>query len=415
MMLLPFPSAFVFPRLWTRQVLSRPACIAAIIAVLAGCSKEPVPPPPAPAEVTAITLKPKDTPVSFEYSAQTQSSREVQIRARVSGFLDKRLYTEGAVVKAGQPMFQMDRKPFEAELLSAQGQLAQQKARLDVARANLARVRPLAEKNAVSQKDLDDAVGAQKQAEAAVLAADGEVRTALLNLGYTAIASPFTGFASFAKVQEGSYVSAGETSLLTTVSQVDPMWVNFSISENELLRYRDQIAKGQLKFPPNNDFLVEVILGDGSVLPDRGRINFTEPSFNQETGTFLVRTELANHKDSLRPGQFVRARVLGATRPNAILLPQRAVLNGPKGHYVWVIGNDGTAKERAVEVGAWEGDDWFISEGLRAGERVVVDGANRVASGARLKITEAGTGPADVKAGASPAQAPQAPLPSESK
>ncbi|RJG06427.1 efflux RND transporter periplasmic adaptor subunit [Noviherbaspirillum cavernae] len=406
MMLPSFPPTFALPRLWSRRILPRLACICAAIALLPACNKQAAPPPPGPVEVTAVTIAPKDTPVSFEFTAQTQSSREVQIRARVDGFLDKRLYTEGAVVRSGQPMFQMDRKPFEATLLSAQGQLAQQQARLDVAKANLARIRPLAQKNAVSQKDLDDAIGNHKQAEAAVLAAQGEVRTARLNLGYTTISSPFTGLSSAARVQEGSYVSAGESSLLTSVSQIDPIWVNFSISENEMLKYREQRAKGQIKFPPNNDFTVEVILSDGSVLPDRGRINFTEPSFSTETGTFLVRTVLPNPKVALRPGQFVRARLLGAVRPDAILVPQRAVLQGAKSHYVWVIGNDGKAKERVVEVGDWLGDNWFISNGLRAGERVVVDGAIRVAAGMPLKVTELPAVSAEAKESVQPAVQP---------
>jgi len=363
--------------------------IAVIGVFLFGCAKKEATTQAPPAlEVTAVTAVAKDTPVDFEFVAQTQSSREVEIRARVNGFLDKRLYTEGEMMRSGQPMFQMDRKPFEAALLSAQGQLEQQRARLDVAKANLARVRPLAAKNAVSKKDLDDAIGAEKQASAAVLAADGEVRTAKLNLGYTTIYSPLKGLSSFAKKQEGSYVTAGDQGLLTTVSQVDPMWVNFSISENELLGYREEIEKGLLKFPDSKDFLIEVVLADGTVFPHRGHINFAEPSFNKDTGTFLVRTELPNPDGLLRPGQFVHAKVIGSSRPGAILVPQRAVLQGAKGHYVWVIDKDNKAKQRVVDIGDWHGDDWFISSGLRAGERVVVDGAMRVAANAPLKITQ---------------------------
>lgn len=356
---------------------------------LAGCSREQQAPPTPPLEVTAVSVTPRDTPVQFEFVAQTQSSREVEIRARVDGFLDKRLYTEGNMVRAGQPLFQMDRKPFEAALQSAEGQLEQQRAKLAVAEANLRRVRPLAARNAVSKKELDDAIGMERSSRAAVLAAEGEVRTARLNLGYTTIASPLQGLSSFAKKQEGSYLTAGAEGLLTTVSQVDPIWVNFSVSENEMLSYRDQIAKGRLKFPRGqNDFEVEVILADGSVFPRRGRINFAEPSFNSETGTFLVRTELSNPQGQLRPGQFVRARVYGATRPHAMQLPQRAVQQGAKGHYVWVIGNDGKARQRVVEVGDWIGDDWFISDGLKAGERVVVDGAGRVSPAAPLRVAQ---------------------------
>lgn len=379
------------PILPARSRLARLRCAAAIgvLALLAaGCAKEAAPPPSGPLQVTAVTVRPQDTPVQFEFVAQTQSSREVEIRARVDGFLDKRLYTEGDMVRAGQPLFQMDRKPFESALLTAEGQREQQRARLEVAEANLARVRPLAARNAVSKKELDDAIGMEKSAKAAVLAADGEVRTARLNLGYTSIVSPLKGLSSFAKKQEGSYLSVGEQGLLTTVSQVDPIWVNFSVSENQQLSYRDQIAKGRLRFPANRDFEVEVVLADGSVYPVRGHINFAEPSFSPETGTFLVRTELPNPKGLLRPGQFVRARVIGSTRPGAIRLPQRAVQQGAKGHYVWVVGNDGKAKQRVVEVGDWYGDDWFISDGLRPGERVVVDGAGRVAPGAPLKVAE---------------------------
>jgi membrane fusion protein (multidrug efflux system) len=371
------------------------AGVAAVLsAILAGCGREEQAPAAQPLQVTAVSVTPHDTPVSFEFVAQTESSRAVEIRARVDGFLDKRLYTEGNMVRAGQPLFQMDRKPFEAALQSAEGQLEQQRAKLETAQANLRRVRPLAARNAVSKKELDDAIGIERSSRAAVLAAEGEVRTARLNLGYTTISSPLQGLSSFSKKQEGSYLTVGEQGLLTTVSQVDPIWVNFSISENELLSYRDQIAKGRLKFPRNNDFQVEVVLADGTVFPKRGRINFAEPSFNSDTGTFLVRTELPNPQGQLRPGQFVRARVFGASRPQALQLPQRAVQQGSKGHYVWVIGNDGKAKQRVVEVGDWIGDDWFISDGLKPGERVVVDGAGRVTPTAPLRVSALAPAPA---------------------
>jgi len=373
--------------------------LAFLVAGLGGCSKEEQAPPPQPLQVTAVSMTPQDTPVSFEFVAQTESSRAVEIRARVDGFLDKRLYTEGGMVHAGQPLFQMDAKPFQAALQSAQGQLEQERAKLDTAEANLRRVRPLAARNAVSKRELDDAVGVERSARAAVLAAEGQVRTASLNLGYTTINSPLRGLSSFAKRQEGSYLTAGEQGLLTTIYQLDPIWVNFSISENQLLSYRDQIAKGRLKFPPGQDFVVEVVLADGTVFPQRGHISFAAPSFNSETGTFLVRTELPNPKGQLRPGQFVRARVFGATRPAALRLPQRAVQDGAKGHFVWVIGEDGKAKQRAVEVGEWIGDDWFISDGLKAGERVVVDGAGRVTPTAPLRVAQMGPTPALASAG----------------
>jgi membrane fusion protein (multidrug efflux system) len=373
----------------------RDILILGALVVMAGCAKEAPPPVVRPVDVTAMTIVPRDAPVVAEFVGQTQSSREVEIRARVDGFLERRVYAEGAQVRAGETLFLMDRKPFEASLQQARGELAQQQAKLQVAEANLARVKPLAEQNAVSKKDLDDAIGNERSARAAVLAAEGSVRQAELNLSYTTITSPLNGLSSFAKIQDGAYVNASNN-LLTTVSALDPMWVNFSISENEQLRFRDEASKGQLKFPPKDQFDVQVVLADGSVYQQFGRISFADASFSKETGTFLVRATFANRKGTLRPGQFVRVHVLGATRPNAILVPQRAVQQGAKSHFVWVVGKDGKAEQRAVGTGDWAGEDWVITQGLRAGEQVVVDGGIRVTPGAALKVTpyQSGSGAA---------------------
>ncbi|HQR54224.1 MAG TPA: efflux RND transporter periplasmic adaptor subunit, partial [Burkholderiales bacterium] len=373
--------------------------LATLLLAIGGCGKEeakPVARPPI--DVTAVTIEPHDTPVPFEFIGQTQSSREVEIRARVDGFLEKRVYIEGELVRTGQPMFLMDRKPFEAALQQAKGELAQRQAQLDTAKANLTRIRPLAEQNAVSKKDLDDAVGAYQSAEAQVLAARGNVRTAELNLGYTTIASPLTGLSSFAKVQDGAYISASNN-LLTTVSQLDPIWVNYSVSENQLLRLREEVARGLLKVPANRAFEVEVVLADGSIFPNRGRVSFADPSFSKETGTFLVRAVFNNSAAILRPGQFVRVRLLGTIQPNAVLLPQRAVQQGAKSHFVWVIGKDDKVEQRVVEVGRWLGDDWFINQGLQPGERVVVDGAIRMSNGAAVNVAAAHVAPARPSAG----------------
>ncbi|WP_232464600.1 efflux RND transporter periplasmic adaptor subunit [Bordetella genomosp. 8] len=361
--------------------------LAATLLLLAACDKPPGGPPPEPVAVTVLTVVQRDTPVQFEFTAQTQSSREVEIRARVDGFLDKRVYQEGDLVKEGQTLFLMDPKPFEAALKTAKGQLAQQQARWTVTKANLARVRPLVAANAISKKDLDDAVGNEQEAAAAVISAQGQVQTAELNLGYTVIKSPLTGLSSFAQQQDGSYLTAGPGGLLTHIYQLDPMWVNFSISENELLAYRDQIEKGQLRFPERKDFDVRVVLADGTVYPSIGHINFANPAFSSQTGTFLVRASFANPDGVLRPGQFVRARVSGAVRQNAVLVPQRAVLQGSKSHFVWVVDADAKARQRVVEVGTWHGDNWFVTDGLKAGERIVVDGALRVVADMPLKIT----------------------------
>jgi len=357
-----------------------------IALILAGCGQKAAPPAARVIDVTAVTVAARDTPVVFEFVGQTQSSREVEIRARVDGFLERRIYTEGNLVQAGQTLFLMDSKPFEASLQQARGEMAQQQAKLQVAEANLARVKPLADQNAVSKKDLDDAIGNAQTAHAAVLTSQGNIRQAELNLGYATIKSPLTGLSSFAKVQDGAYVSA-QNNLLTTVAQLDPIWVNFSISENESLGYREQVAKGLLRLPKNNEMDIEIILANGTAFPNKGRISFADPSFSRETGTFLVRATLANKNGVLRPGQFVRVHVLGAVRPDAILVPQRAVQQGAKSHFVWVVNKDSKAEQRAVVVGEWSGDDWVIASGLAAGEQVVVDGAIRVATGATLKVS----------------------------
>ncbi|MGV2289973.1 efflux RND transporter periplasmic adaptor subunit [Trinickia sp. YCB016] len=395
--------------------------VAAALSLLGGCKKPSGPPALGAPEVTVMTVVARDTPVDFEFTAQTQSSREVEIRARVDGFLDKRTFTEGQTVKTGQTMFLMDPKPFEAALQTAKGELAQQQARLTVTKQNLARVRPLAAQNALSQKDLDDAIGNEQEAAAAVISAQGQVQSAELNLSYTTIKSPLNGLASYARQQDGSYVTATATGLLTYVYQLDPMWVNFSISENELLRYQEQIRAGKLRFPPNSEFVVTVVLADGTEFPQQGTISFANPAFNTETGTFLVRAVLGNPNGVLRPGQFVSARVAGASRPNAILIPQRAVLQGAKSHFVWVVDGESKAHQRVVEVGDWNGDNWFITDGLKSGERIVVDGAIRVAPDVALKIvgtlasTETGGKKVVEHTNESPAPAPAEGTPANAK
>jgi membrane fusion protein (multidrug efflux system) len=373
---------------------------------LAACNKEEAKPQARPpAEVSVIRVTPADTPVTFEYVGQTESSHQVEIRARVSGFLDKRVYDEGSLVTAGQVMFRQDPKPFQAQLAVAKGALAEQQARLQTARDNLARVRPLAAQNALSQKDLSDAIGAEQAAAAAVEAAKANVQEAQLNLGYTTITTPVTGLSSYARVQEGAYVNP-QNSLLTTVEQVHPIWVDFSLSENEALRFRGERVSGQLRLPKIDSYEVEIVLGDGSVFPHRGRITFANASYNQQTGTFLVRATLPNPEAELRPGQFVRVRVLGAVRPNAILVPQQAVLNGAQGHFVWVVGKQGKAEIRNVEVGPWHGEQWFITGGLAPGETVVVEGVMRLAPGAAVKVVESPAKAAGAQRESAPSSAP---------
>ena len=386
---------------WLLMALTPPLLIGSL---LTGCDKPaPKPRERPPAQVTVQHIVPQDVPVSFEFVGQTESTQQVQVRARVDGFLEKRLYVEGSLVKEGQPMFQQDKKPFIASLDAAKGALAEQQARLQVANDNLARVKPLAKLKALSQKDLDDALGEQQQAAAAVFSAKANVQTAELNLGYTTITAPVTGLSSYAQVQDGAYLSASN-SLLTYVSKIDSLWVNFSISENELLRYRTDREKGLLRTPGETDYVVELVLADGSVFPQRGRVTFANADFNPQTGTYLLRATVPNPQAALRPGQFVRVRLVGAERPNAILVPQAAVLQGAKGHFVILVDKDDTAQPRPVEVGPWHGNDWFITAGLAPGDVIVTDGVAHLAPGARVKIVA--TVPPPSPSGAPGAAAP---------
>jgi len=373
----------------------------AVVVLLAACGEDKVGPAIAPSEVTVMRVEPGETPVTFEYTAQTESSQLVEIRTRVSGFLDKRTYKEGSQVSAGQTLFLIDRKPFEAQLAAARGEMAAQQARLAVAQATLARVKPLVEQNALSKKDLDDATGNERTAAAAVEVARANVMSAELDLGYTTIKSPIKGLASFAKVQEGSYLNANsQEALLTTVAALDPMRVNFSVSENEILKYREMIDKGILKTPVLDKYVIEVELADGSTYAHKGQITFADTSFSQGTGTMLVRAEVANPQGVLMPGQFVRARLIGALYPQGILVPQKAVQQSGQGYFVWVVDPQNKAQPRPVEVGSWIGDQWLVLGGLNAGDAVIVDGVMRLAPGAPVKVMTQPSAPAGEPAAA---------------
>ncbi len=373
------------PGLWPALVH---AASAALLLTLASCGKGPQETAAlAPPEVTVQPVLVQDVPVIYEFVGQTESSRQVEIRARVSGFLEQRLYREGSMVKAGQPLFQLDRKPFDAQLRVAQAQLAQEQARLEMADANRKRVEPLAEKNAVSQKDRDDAIGQYRAAAAGVEAAKASVIRAELDLSYTLIGSPVSGLSSFAKVSEGTYLDA-QNSLLTYVAALSPMRVNFSISENEVLRYDGMVKQGLVRRPNEEDYEVEVVLADGSQFDERGRMTFTDASFSAETGTFLARAEFPNAKGVLRPGQFVRVRLHGAKRVAGVLIPQRAVLQTAQGNIAFVVDANGKAQARPVKLSAMNGDNWLVEKGLKNGEMLVVDGGMKLRPDMPVKIAK---------------------------
>lgn len=339
-----------------------------------------------PVEVTVITVKPQNTPAVYEVTGKTESSRAVEIRARVEGYLDKIAYTEGDYVRTGQLLFQIDPKPFQAALDNAKGDLARAQAQLANARATLARVRPLAKENALSPKDLDDSVAAERSAQAQVQSAQAQVRTAELNLGYTTIKSPLDGMASKSVFREGSLVTPGANNLLTTVVLLNPIWVNFGIGENEMLKFRQEKASGQLKTP--QDVEVELVLANGSVYPQKGRIDYVAPSIDPQTGTLPMRATIPNSKHELSPSQFVRVRIQGVERLNVIIVPQRAVMQGSQGKFVYVLDTDNKANAQQVQMGDFVGENWIVTSGLNGGERVVVDGAAKIRPGSLVKVTE---------------------------
>lgn len=373
------------------------------LGLLAGCGKgEPGAAAPARLpEVSVVRVEAKEMATAGHFIGQTQSSRQVRIVSRVNGFLEKRLFEEGGFVKAGDPLYRIDDKPFAAQLQAAKAALAQQEAALALAKANLARIRPLAEQNAASQKDLDQAIGQEKQAAALVESAKANVMQAELNLSYTRIASPVSGLTSFSQVAEGSYVTASNQ--LTYVAQLSPMWVNFSVSENQMLATLGKAERGELKLLAKEDMPVEIRLADGSAYPEKGRIAFADAEYSSQTGTYLVRASFPNQEGRLRPGQFVSVRVLGASLPAAIAVPQRAVMQAPNGHFVWVVNAEGKTDYRPVTVGSFSGEDWVIEKGLQSGDTVVVDGGMMLRPGTPVKAVPLAAGaPASAAAPAKP-------------
>ena len=346
--------------------------------------KQEVKAPPPPAEVNAIIVTPKTVPMESTFVAQIESAHQVEIVARVNGFLEKILYKEGDVVKEGQKMFLMDQKPFIAQVEAMEGALANSKARLWTSRANLKRVKPLAELDAASKSDLDNAIGSVQSAEAAVHESKARLDEAQINLGYTVIKSPVTGVSGDSNVREGAYLSVGTGGNLSYVSQLDPIWVEFSVSQNQLAKSRKEKEEGRLIIPPNHEYTVQVYLAE-KPYPHVAKVSFIDPTFSSETGTFLIKAELANPDGLLRPGMFVKAVMQGAKRPEALAVPQRAVQQTSNGHVIFIV-TDGKAEVRPVIVGAWIGNDWLIEKGLKANEQVITDGFMRLAPGMPVKV-----------------------------
>lgn len=357
---------------------------------------------PMPVPVVEATLS--DLPVQFEYPAQVSGFKEVEIRARVSGIIERRLFEEGARVKAGQSLYALDSAPYDTALTRA---LADEKAaavRVDQTRRDLQRIQPLLASKAVAQSEVDNAQSALDTAEANLAVAKARVKEAKLNVTYAKVESPVTGVVGRSLKSEGSLV-AGPQDLLTAVTQVDKVYVNFGIPEADHLRIKQGQASGNLVLPKNGQMQVEVLAGQGKSPVQKSVLAFQDVRVNPATGTVDARAVLDNAKNELSPGQFVRVRLSGAIQKNAMVLPQRAVLQNPMGgKIVMTVGADGKVAPRPVEVAQWSGDQWVVTGGLQAGDKVMTDGFIKAPPGTPVQAVPAGAEPAKVAppAGAAP-------------
>ena len=365
--------------------IHRRAACGFLALLLAGCADSEPPagePPARPVGVIEVVVA--DRPVTFDYAGRTASSQRVEIRPRVTGYLDAIDYEEGGFVDEGDVLFRIDPQPFEARLRGARAELSQQQARLDNAEALLARVEPLVEARAVAQKEADDARALVAQSAAAVEAASARVFEAELELGYATITTPVTGIAGAARFRQGALVG-GSAEPLTEVARIDPIWVEFSIAEGALLAARRSTEDRRIELPADQAFDVRLTLADGTAHPETGRISFADAQISERTGTLLLRAEVPNPDARLRPGQFVTVHLDGAVRPGAIAVPQAAVQQGPKGAFVWVVDGESKAERRPIRVGPWDGRAWIVHEGLFEGDRLIVAGLVGLTPGAPVQ------------------------------
>ncbi len=334
--------------------------------------------------VTVLTVQPQRVPIVIETVGQAEGSKEVEVHARVSGIMTKQHYKEGDTVKAGATLFSIDRAPYEYALAQARAALEQAQANLEQAQREATRLKPLVAERAISQREYDDATTTLKSAQAAVLAGTARVRDAQLNLSYTNVTAPITGVSGRAQQSEGSLVTAGTaSSLLTTISITDPIWVRFAFSESEVQQLRQASGKTG----------VTLRLPDGSTYGTTGKLNFTASTVDAKTGTVQLRATFANPKLTLMPGQFVRALVTTGAR-EAYLIPQSALTQSDQGRMVFTVAADNTVAPRPVETAGWSDHDWVVTKGLNAGDKVIIDNLLKLRPGASVAPHAPGQGPA---------------------
>lgn len=386
-----------------------------MVALAAGCGKgsevkAPAGPggAPPPAEVGVVTVSLGDVGLVTELPGRLEASRVAQVRARAAGILQKRLFREGTDVKAGQPLFTIDAAPYAAQAASAKAAQARAEANAAQTAALAERYKPLVEANAVSKQEYANAVAAQKQGEADVAVAKANVQTAGINLAYAAVTSPISGRIGRALVTEGALVGQGEATPLAVVQQINPMYVNFTQSAAEAMKLRSALESGQFKRASGAGAAsVRIVLEDGTEYAKAGRLLFSDLTVDATTGQVTLRAEVPNPDGALLPGLYVRVRLEQAEASNAILLPQQAVTRTTQGDSVMVVGDDGKVGSRPVKIGSAKAGQWVVLEGLKSGEKVMVDGFQKLQPGASVKPVPwkaPGSGPASA-APAAPASA----------
>ncbi|HWM85279.1 MAG TPA: efflux RND transporter periplasmic adaptor subunit [Kofleriaceae bacterium] len=378
-------------RLETTSLLLLPGLLAALV----GCRGEAAPPPPRPPSVVLVKVVQKDVPIESEWIATLDGHVNADIQPQVTGYLVRQVYAEGMQVRKGDVLFEIDARPFRASLDQAQAQHAQSRAQLGKAAQDLERDRPLAEARAIAKSQLDNDVQAKRAAKAATDSARATVKQARLNLEFTRIRSPINGIAGIARGQIGDLV--GPTTVLTTVSQVDPIKAYVAISEQEYLSLGEVVAGGSQPLPGGVGAGLSLLLGDGNVYPHQGRFVLADRQVDSTTGTIRLVATFPNPKRLLRPGQFGRVRAVTRVVKGALIIPQRAVTELQGTFQVAVVGADDKAVVRPVELGPRVGSMWIVEKGLRAGERVVAEGVQKVKDGA--PVTPAAAPAPDGKGG----------------
>lgn len=352
---------------------------------LAACGKEQGGPPPPP-EVGVITLQPRNVSITDQLPGRTTAFRVAEVRPQVTGIVQRRLFTEGAEVKAGEQLFQIDSGPYRAAVASAEAALKRAEAQAVTAKLLEERYAPLIAANAVSRQENDEAIAARARAEADVAAARAQVDSARINLVYTQLLSPINGRIGRALVTEGALVTSGQQAALATVQQLDPIYVDITQSSTELLRLQRQLAAGELVKNDQNEAEVSLTLEDGSPFPERGRLKVSEVSVDPSTGSVTLRAVFPNPRRELLPGMFVRAQLTRGTREAALLVPQRGVSHNARGDAtVMVVEKDNKIAERVVTADRAINGEWLITAGLAAGDRVVLDGLQKIKPGAEVK------------------------------